>query len=609
MSDGGSSMAFTNTAFTSPAFASSTEAKSAWSGRLRGMTGRIDSFFLPLETVFLTTGSRLRELYATVTQLSGNIDAAGALFSSGDMTEMLSGLTEAARHIDTMRRQRGGLAATLQEMIADTDAIAGSLGALHRIMTQVQVLAINAKIEASQLVSTGIDFSVFTRDIAHLAKSGEHTIAEVRQELGSLRAAAAQAQAIQHQFETRELPELDALSEQLAASIQGLRHSQGRAEQGAREIPQRLRALFGAITRLVSDLQVYDTTRQRLEHVEHALTLTADMIDADDASGMDAQQQRVFVNGIADLQSLQLVHASDHYHKAVSDVGQSVATMARGVPDVAELCRQAFGSGETGSLQEIDRNLEKASQVFANFIVTREQATASLDRVVQATSRASDLMRSLNSVNGDMRLMGLNAAIKCGNMGSVGRALSVIAQELQAFANLTGERVQAVAGCLGHISGSAGNIVNTGTHRAGEIDVEALKRDIDQVVANLHLTGSGLTQTLDAIAAHCESVVCQTRILDEGFSGKAECRQAMDDGVRELKALAADSNPGLSGAALEEARRDVLAFTESHYTMASERSIHGAAIDGHQAVSLLTGADVAASGGGEQEPDIDDLLF
>ena len=67
MSDGGSSMAFTNTAFTSPAFASSTEAKSAWSGRLRGMTGRIDSFFLPLETVFLTTGSRLRELSTQAT--------------------------------------------------------------------------------------------------------------------------------------------------------------------------------------------------------------------------------------------------------------------------------------------------------------------------------------------------------------------------------------------------------------------------------------------------------------------------------------------------------------------------------------------------------------
>ncbi len=604
MSDGGSSMGVRNQPST----------KSAWTGRLRAMTGRIDSFFLPLETVFLTTGARLRELYGTVTQLSGNIDTSGALFSADDMTEMLSGLTEAARHIDVMRQQRGGLAATLQDMIADTDAIDHSLGTLHRIMNQVQVLAINAKIEASQLVSTGIDFSVFTRDIARLAKSGEQTIAEVRQEMNGLRAAAAQAQALQHQFETRELPELDALSEQLSASINGLRHSQERAGRGAREIPERLRTLFGAITRLVSDLQVYDTTRQRLEHVEHALALTADMIDADDASGMDAQQQRVFVNGIADLQSLQLVHASDHYHKAVSDVGHNVAAMARGVPEVAELCRQAFGSGETGSLQEIDSNLEKASQVFTKFIATREQAAASLDRVVQATVRASDLMRSLNSVNGDMRLMGLNAAIKCGNMGPVGRALSVIAQELQAFANLTGERVQAVAGCLGKISRSAADIVGADKNRAGEIDVEALKRDIDQVVANLHLTGNGLTQTLDAIAVNCESVVAQTRAIDEGFSGKAECRQAMADGVHELNALAADSDPGLSGAALEEARRDVLAFTESHYTMASERSIHGAALDGHQAISLLTGADVSAGDpsaahGEEQEPDIDDLLF
>ena len=611
MSDGGFSMTNDTLFTTGHGKTVPAQTVTAWTGRLRAMTGRIDTFFLPLETVFLSTGSRLRELYGTVNQLSGDIEAAGALFSSSDMAEMLSGLAEAAGHIDTMRKQRGGLAATLRQMIVETDAIIASLNALHRIMVQVQVLAINAKVEASQLVRTGIDFSVFTRDIARLAQSGDQTIAEVRDELSALRAAAAQAQTLQQDFETRELPELDALADQLAASVRDMRDSQAKAERGASELPDRLRSLFGAITRLVSDLQVYDTTRQRLEHVEHALALAADMIDGDGASGMDPRQQRVFVNGIADLQSRQLVHAGEHYHEAVSDVGRSVAAMAREVPEVADSCRHAFGDGEAGSLLEINRNLEKASQVFSSFIATRRQAASSLDHVARAAARASDLMRSLNSVNGDMRLMGLNAAIKCGNMGSVGRSLSVIAQELQSYANLTRERVQTVAGSLGQISLSARDIVSAGDRQTDEIDAEKLKTDIDEVVSRLQLTGSGLTRTMEAIASHAASVASQTRSLDEGFSGKAECRQAMADGVRELTALAADSDTGLKGAALEEARRDVLAFTESHYTMASERSIHGAAIDGRQAVDLLTGADVTelGSGGGNQEPNIDNLLF
>ncbi len=582
---------------------------SSWTGRLRAMTGRLDSFFLPLESVFLSTGSRLRTLHGTVARLSENIGTAGALFSSDEMAEMLGEMAEATRHIDVMRRQRGGAAATLQEMIVTTDAILKALSALHRIMVQVQVLAINAKVEASQLVRTGIDFSVFTRDISRLAKSGEGTIAEVRQELDTLRSAAIRARTIQLEFETRELPELDTVAERLVVSVQALRESRDRAERGAREIPGRLTTLFGHISRLVSVMQVYDTTRQRLEHVEHALALTADMIEADDASGMDAQQQRVFVNGIADLQSLQLVHAGDHYHEAVSDVGRSVAEMARGVPEVATHCQQAFGGGDAGSLLDIDSNLEKASQVFANFIATRQQAASSLDQVVKAASRAQALLRALNSVNGDMRLMGLNAAIKCGNMGTVGRSLSVIAQALQGYANLTREHVQGVGAHLGQITDAAQSIVSADDSRSGEIDAEALKRDIDRVVFRLQKTGKGLSQLLDDITTFSASVVSQTRDLDAGFSGKAECRQALADGVRELKALAVDSDPGLSGAELEAARRDVLAFTESHYTMASERSVHGVAIDGRHAVDLLTGADVSAPATGGGEPNIDDLLF
>ena len=584
----------------------------AWAHRLREMTGRVDGFFLPLEAVFLATGTRLRELHGAVSRLSGTMEAAGALLSSAEISEMRDGLAEIARNIDVMRGHRGGLASTLDQMVARTVEMAGSLTVLRRTMSQVLVLAVNAKIEASQLISTGHDFTVFTRDIARLARSGEETISSVQLELSGLRAAAAKAQALQNEFETRELPELDAVADRLSISFEAMRDSQYRAERGAREIPQRLQALFGHIANLMSDMQIYDATRQRLEHIEQALAEAAAKIEADGASGMDERQQRVFINGIADLQSLQLEHASAHYHEAVKDVGASLAAMAQGVPAVAGLCQEAFGSDGANTLLEISRNLEKAGQVFANFVTTREQAASSLDFVVKATGRAAELMHSLSSVNSNMRLMGLNAAIKCGNMGSIGRVLSVIAQELQAYATLTHEHVQAVAGHLHQTSLSAANISRSAQADSDHIDAGALKQEIDRIVLRLQHNGdalSGLTHTIGDLS---ESVVSQTRTAEEGFSSKAECRQALDAGVRELRALAVDSDPGLHGAALEEARRVVLAFTERQYTMASERSVHGSVVKGRAAV-LASATDAAAppSGGaaGGKEPDIDDLLF
>jgi hypothetical protein len=582
----------------------------AWAGRMRAMTGRIDGFFRPLEAVFLSTGERLQELYGSVSRLSDNIGAAGALFSSAEMSEILAGLAESARHIDAMRQQRGGLAATLGQMIATTGAMTGSLNTLGRIMAQAQVLAVNAKIEASQLVRTGNDFTVFTRDIARLAKTGEQTIGAVRQELNSLRAAATKAQALQHEFETRQLPELDAIADRLAVSVRSLEDSRERAERGARDIPERLRVLFGHISSLVSNLQVYDATRQRLEHVEQALATAAGMIEADGHSGMDTRQQRVFVNGIAELQSLQLVHAGEHYHQSLDDIGDSIAALAREVPAVADVCRQAFVGSDVDSLLDIDRSLEKASQVFADFIAIRQQAAGSLEHVVQAAARARELMRQLNSVNGDMRLMGLNAGIKCGNMGTIGRALSVIAQELQGYAALTREHVDIIAGHLGQISSSAESIVSADKADTDHIDAESLKSQIDCVVVSLGRTSEGLSLIMGGIETLSSSVVSQARTAQDGFAGKVDCRHAMADQERELKALADDSHTGLAGAALEEARREVLAFTETQYTMASERSVHGTAVDGRHAAGRPANAAATARPAGDgEEPDIDGLLF
>ena len=254
-------------------------------------------------------------------------------------------LTDAAGHIDQLRQRRGGLAEALARMVVTTDGMISALAALSRIMFHVQVLAVNAKIEASQLISTGIDFTVFTREIARLAKCGEQTIGAVRLELAGLRAAAGEALSLQRTFEEKGLPELEAVADRLTASVANVHDRQGRVAQGARDIPVRLRSLFSHIADLVSDLQVYDITRQRLEHVERALTVAADMLEEEDASGMDDRQVAVFVNGIAELQSLQLVHAGDEYHKAVLDVGRSLTAMAEGAPDVGARCEQTFGSG------------------------------------------------------------------------------------------------------------------------------------------------------------------------------------------------------------------------------------------------------------------------
>ncbi len=593
------------------------ESITAWAQRLRAAAGRFATFFIPLETVFLATGERLRDLHGKVRALSAQAEAAGALLASAEFEAMLQGLTEAAGQVSGLRHRRDGLAESLAAMVATTDVMLKALTTLSRVMFDVRVLAINAKIESAQLNASGVDFSVFTREIARLALSGEQTITAVGGELAALRTAASHALSLQTTVEGEGLRELDAVAGRLTMAMDEMRERQRLARLGVRDIPNRLQSLFAHIADLVSDLQIYDITRQRLEHVERALTVAAGMIEATDPSGLDQSQCPVFVNGIADLQARQVAYAEEHYRTAVDSVGRSLAAMAAGVPAVGAACEQSFG-GDGLTLQHIEGDLETASALFAKFAASRAQAEQSLRQVAEAAGRAGELMRGLNGVNGDMRLMGLNASIKCGNMGVKGRALNVIAQQLQAYASLTRTQVEAVAANLGQVTASAGSI-GSRTRRetdvaAGADDVVALKKALDRAVDRLRRTGTEAATLLGEIQTGGGALVDLTRVVADGFADGAGCREPLERCLTELKALAADSAPNLSGTALEAARKEVLAFTEAHYTMASERSIHGAAIGGRSLVDLLTGADQALVGTGLRPtagalPDISDMLF
>lgn len=571
-----------------------------WVQRLHALTGGAERWFLPQEPVFLETGTRLSGLCSTIANLASGIEAAEAVFSRPETLDALADLTHVAERIGAMRGQGGNVGDALTRMVADSEAIIGTLSHLQQMMAQVKVVAINARIEASQLVRTGVDFTVFTRDIAHLAASGESTIAEARHEVEILRAGAVKAQELQRDFEARALPRLDTLAEQLDISLRDLRDAKNHATRGARDIPARLRACTEGIAKIVASLQIYDSTRQRLEHVEQALKQTAVRLVSDDPV-LDDERRLILVNGIAELQALQTRYASDHYHQAVDEVGRDVSMIAEEIPRLDALCRQAFGAGEVDSLSVVDRNLAKGSEILADFIAIREEAAASLEHVVDAATRASDLIRSLNRVSADMRLMGLNASIKCGNMGSVGRVLSVIAQELQGYADQTRESVQTVAGALGRISQAA---LDTEASDRGEVDRNApasLKHTIDRLHEGLCTTGADLDRALRDIANQGASAVALTQELGDGFRGKVDCRVVMSGLQGALENLAAETATGLSGKPLEEARRALLLFTEDQYTMVGERAVHDLAIDRRATGGVSTGM--------EEDADLDGILF
>jgi len=573
-----------------------------WGLRLRALIGSSSARFLPLESIFLETGRRLASLSGEVSHLTSDVEGALSVFSRDETRRALGELVDVARRIDATRARRGSVGETLRRMTEDADTVIHSLGSLRAVMRQVKIVAINARIESSQLTRSTVDFSIFTRDIARLADGGERTVAEVSSEVERLRAAAIEARELQRGFEAEALPRLDALAEQLATSVHDLREAEARAERGARGIPARLRTCGEGVARLVATLQIYDATRQRLEHVDEALELTAARLTGDEPVVVEERGRRLLVNAVGELQALQLKYADDHYHEATNEVGREVAAITAEIPRLDEACRRAFGAGEADTLSVVERDLTRGGEILAAFISIRARAAESLERVATAATRAGDLILGLNRVSADMRLMSLNATIKCGNMGSIGRVLSVIAQELQGHADHTRESVRVVADALGRVSVAARDTAEVDRERVDENDPASLKAVIDRLGEGLRATGGELARALEAVVRRGAAATTLARELGEGFRDKVDCRKAMAETRNALEALARETDTGLSGATLERERRAALSFMEDRYTMVGERSVHDMAVE-RRSTGSPTGSHIVG------DTDLDDFLL
>ncbi|MBB4315332.1 methyl-accepting chemotaxis protein [Roseospira marina] len=558
--------------------------------------------------------------------------------ATGDMAEAAAGLaevlgatwiTDVAGRLDA---NLGVLDATLKADAADTElrrmdeavkAIRAAVQGLATMMGQVRMTAINARIEAAVLSDRTVDFSVFTREIGQLAAHGDASIQAVRTALDTLQTFLAKTVRLRGAFRQQHDGEMAAIGTQLEGAVATLRSRQQTARSTLDDIPAAMAQIRSAVSDMVGALQAADAIRQRLEHVEHALDTASDLLGQtarDDGPG--SAHSAVVVNALCQLQAHQLAAIGAEFadkteviESRLTLVGDRIRHIHDGVQRI-----HAAASGDDGSfLSGLNDVLARADVVLRRYWDARHETETAMTRIATMSKDIAEALKAINEIDADMHVIGLNASIKCGNLGSRGRALNVVAVELQGFAR----RSRTIAG---NIATALDSIVNASqvlsNQEGGETDT--LLKDLDTVLRTFDEGVRTLvTQTdgrLHAVNAQAETLAGAVDRSVETFS----IRQTMLATLGECQATLADiaqrCSPHVQGAALDAARKEALAFLSTHYTMADEREIHEALFqEGAQPMrspgpsrprSRPTSAPAPAPApAAPGEPDISDLLF
>ena len=183
-------------------------------------------------------------------------------------------------------------------------------------------------------------------------------------------------------------------------------------------------------------------------------------------------------------------------------------------------------------------------------------------------------VEAVQQIEGSMRLVTLNAAVKCAQLGPRGKALDVIAKQLRELTGDTVTSARTVMSVLGEAAERARRVAGSADGAASE-GLARLGGDADAAIALFSEVDGRLSAALHLLDEEGRTADAVLKEAARHFSGHAAISEALGDAQMRLSALLAQLPAVASEVfAASNAGARLLAYLRRNYTMESERRIH-----------------------------------
>jgi len=526
-------------------------------GFFEGVHGRLEQARREIEQRFLSAGGVLVEAQEHIQILVQALDRIAGSFNAARAEQTIGALQET---LGRMQGRIGREARRDQELCAiaaKLKAIQDEIARISAILDYLATCAVSTRVAAA-----GNDkFMAFADEIANYVRKAKQEVAgfskkvaQMAVELDGLGAEHKHVVAVVESGAAAAAPQLV----EAAKTIERQRADLQRLVDRAAPV---MRAAGDKFSGALSALQVGDSTRQRIEHVQEGMDFLLEQMRREPDGAPCLQALKLF-----DALTLALSRDFDADAGKVVDALKGVAGDAR---NLFHLVRNFSAPGE-GRADPADDVVAQRLDAMRELVAEIEEAgrrsqgvDATIKRLAAELLDTRGDIGNLRRVQGDIRLLAINAHLHGARMGDLGRTIAAIATEI----NLEGDKL-----------GRSSNIIlNTlaalgGAEETRAEDNRDLVADFDKIGGALRDMRRECGGSVDLIAREGEAIAVRIETVVRGldFSG--------DLGER-LAACAAELRQALGEAgAPENVRPDALAaFSEAayaRYTMQSERELH-----------------------------------
>jgi len=521
-----------------------------------------------IEEAFVSVGSRLSEGAAMLNKLTRLFEALPTALQGEEVVEasrQLRAVARKARELtEDFAKEKADLA-RLEEVVA---AANGPIDQLRRTVKMIGIVSVNARVTAAGIVGDSDDFEVFTTDIATLSDSAHSTIHEFSQVYRQLTAEVGRAVSQRARFDTAHAHTLSELAQNLDETLEALDRQRQSAVESSAETGRVSRGIVGRIGSAVMALQVGDSTRQRLEHVEAGLDSLAELLSDAEFDGATTGE---VLTALSLLEEEQLRATAGDFAGEVGEAEQALQALANDAGTIMARSRNLYGagSGEASALTTLSAQLRVATEILRDCESERSKLEAVAAAVQQTVAILLGHVAAVQDIESNMRLVSLNAAVRCAQLGPRGASLTVIASQLRELTTETVVAAEAAMAQLDEASALAGAFGEAaGGENAGQIG--RLEQQANHAMALLTGLDERLSTAMASLNADGPKVIGLLQAAASGIDGQSRLAESMEDIAMQIAALSADPMPD----PLPESLVPVLEKLRKTYTMEAERQIH-----------------------------------
>ncbi len=457
------------------------------------------------------------------------------------------------------------------------------LDSLDRAIRTIGIIATVARVASAPLVNSDNDIGFFSTDLVKLSEAAALAVRAFTETHRRILREVQEAALRQARFEQAYRERLLDLPRRFELRLAAMAEHRRGGEAAGESVSRTSQEVTRRISEAVSALQVGDAARQRIEHVETGLARLARA-----GAGGEAGLEALSIG--ASLQAALLEEATQVFTTEAGAARRRIDELAQDASRILAEGRGVVSDAAAGGspLEAVQAELLTANDLLRACERERRELDALASSVSSAIALLFEQLETVQRTEVEMQLLAVNAAIRCSRLGSNGRALSVISEQLTDLTNETRRAVKEASEELEHAAEPAKAIAGASTSGGSdeilrlEAEAKASMRSLAELDDKMRNAGEALNQQAPRAADFLRRGAAAFEVLDTVLAELALERDAMRSLAR----------PASGRAPAPEEAETLFAELRRTYTIEAERKIHDRLI-GAPPPSAMTNASSA----------------